>query len=146
MSQRKKILDYKNEFLTSFYKEVKSDYQKHIKNRNSNYHPSLLHKAIRDDDIDTFQSLISKNNFSIDEPIKSSFYERVHVYEIDLRPIKIAAIYKSIKIFKFLFMNDAIIDDNLLDFALYGSDLDIIHLCLCSINRFAKPRIIRVFN
>lgn len=127
--RKKKILSVNlNEIKSLFYKTVTSDYQKHILNRNLNYHPSLLHKSIREDDIDTFQLLISQNNYNLNEPIQYSYYERTKTIDLNLTPIKVAAVYGSLKVFKFLMMNNADLSGNLLCYAYFGSNAEIIHL------------------
>lgn len=119
-----------NEQRISLFNFVKENPEKHVFYRNLNYHPSPLHKAIREDDIDTFQSLLSQNNFCINHQIEFSFYERAKTMDKDLSLIQIAAIYGSIKIFKFLWMQeDIIINNNLLNYAYSGYNFEIIHLC-----------------
>lgn len=83
------------------YQDVKSDPQKHISNRSSCYHPSPLHKSIREDDIDTFQSLLYKSNYSVNYIIEFSMYERAQTIDSNISLIRIAATYGSIKIFSF---------------------------------------------
>lgn len=113
-----------------FYNFVKNNRQSHIFYRNLNYHPLPLYTAIREDDIDTFQSLISQNNYSLNTKIEFSEYERARTIEQQLTLIKIAAIYGSINIFKYLWMqDDTDIDDDLILFAYFGRNFDIIHLC-----------------
>ena len=53
----------------------------HIENRNRNYHPSLLHKSIREDDIDAFQKIISQNNYDINYIFDFSYYERARSHK-----------------------------------------------------------------
>lgn len=117
-----------NEKLKNFYETVISDYSNHILNRNLNYHPSPLHKSIRDDDIEAFQQLVSKNNYDLNSPIQHSFYERTKTIDLELEPIKISALYGSLKIFKFLMMNNVNFDQNLLCYAYFGANIEIIHL------------------
>lgn len=116
--------------LQELYKLVKTDPNRHIINRTTYYHPSALHKCIRDDDIDTFQSLLSKNNFSVNYQIPFSYYERAQTIDSNLSLIQVAATYSSLKIFKFLWMqNDIQIPANLLQYAFFGRNSEIIHLC-----------------
>lgn len=122
------INEKNNEFIKPFYETVISDYSQHILNRQLNYHPSLLHKAIREDDIDTFQSIISKNNIGINNKIPFSYYERTKTIDRNLEPIKVASLYGSVKVFKFLLMNNAELDKNILSYIYFGSNLEIIHL------------------
>lgn len=109
---------------------VKNNRQTHIMNRNLNYHPSHLHKLIREDDVESFQLYLAKNNIKINHKIEYSHYERSHTIENELSLIKIAAIYGSINTFKYLWIqNDIEFDNNLLSFAYFGQNFDIIHLC-----------------
>ena len=88
---------------------VKNNKEEHKIYRNSNYHPSTLHKSIREDDIDLFQSILAKNNYGINYKIEYSFHERSQP-----KDKKNSAIYGSLKIFKFLWMQKVIVlDDNL---------------------------------
>lgn len=114
----------------SLYEFVRANPKKHILYRNLNYHPSLLHKSIRDDDYETFQKILSRNNYSINHKIEYSRYERSKTIEKELSLIQIAAIYGSLIIFKFLWFQKRInINKNLLSYAYYGSNYEIIHLC-----------------
>lgn len=118
----KKVID--------FYNSIQNDRQAHFLNRNLNFHPSLIHKIIREDDIIEFQSFISKNNFDVNHKIEFSYYERSHTIDEKLSLIKTAAIYGSINIFKYLWLHkDIIINDDLILFAYFGQNFDIIHFC-----------------
>ena len=126
MKREKHILPENQEFLNY----VKNNRQTHIMNRNLNYHPSHLHKLIREDDVESFQLYLAKNNIKINHKIEFSHYERSHTIENELSLIKTATIYGSINIFKYLWIqNDIEFDDNLLPFAYFGQNFDIIHLC-----------------
>lgn len=65
----------------SFYNFVKFNPEKHVINRSLNYHPSSLHKVIREDDFDKFQIILSRNNYSINHKIEYSPYERSRMIE-----------------------------------------------------------------
>ena len=109
-------------------KSVNKDPQQHIKNREINYHPSTLHKSIREDDIDTFQSLLSKNSIDINHRIEYSFYERTQPHETSTSLIQTATIYGAQKIIKFLLLQpNLILDDNLVSYAYFSYDLNLIH-------------------
>lgn len=106
---------------------VKSDPQLHIKNRQLNYYPSNLHKSIREDDIDTFQSLLSQNQIDINYRFQYSFYERSSQNK-STSLIQVATIYGAVNICKFLLMQINIkLDDNLLSFAYTSHNFDLIH-------------------
>ena len=122
--------DQENEELRNFFKLIKSNPQEHIENRNKNYHPSKLHKSIREDDIETFQELLSQNNYTVNHKIEHSYYERTSTCDRNVSLIQIAAVYGSIKVFKFLWMqNDIILDDNLQFYTYSGRNFEIIHIC-----------------
>lgn len=137
-------------YLEEYLEIVESDPQKHILNRNLNYHPSILHKSIREDDIDTFQSLLYKNNIDVNYSIENSYYERAKTIDDTMSLIQITSIYGSLKIFKFLLNNEKIfIDDNLLCYAYCGYNFDIIHLCetKCSFDSvYLQPIALHQYN
>ena len=120
-----------NDELKEYYEFVKSNPKDHFLNRQLNYHPSSLHKSIREDDIETFQSILSKNNYDFNYRIKKSFYERLKmIMDEDMSLIQIAAFYGSLNIFKFLFIQKNIeFNKNLLSYAYAGENIEIIHLC-----------------
>lgn len=116
--------------LREFFEFVKSNPKQHIEYRNVNYHPSKLHKSIRDDDIETFQMLLSQNNYTVNHQIKHSYYERTSTCDKNVSLIQIAAVYGSVNIFKFLWMqNDIFLDDNLQFYSYSGRNFEIIHIC-----------------
>ena len=122
----------------SFYNFVKFNPEKHVINRSLNYHPSSLHKVIREDDFDKFQIILSRNNYSINHKIEYSPYERSRMIEKEMSLIQIAAVYGSLTIFKFLSIQKRIIiSKNLLSYAYFGYNYEIIHLCeqRCSYRR-----------
>ncbi|KAK8870894.1 hypothetical protein M9Y10_008806 [Tritrichomonas musculus] len=124
-------------FLREYLEKVEKDPKEHVLNRTLNYHHSKLHKSIREDDIDTFQSLLYKNNIDINHRIENSYYERSKTIDDDMSLIQIASIYGSIKVFKFLWQKENIfIDQNLLCYAYCGYNFEIIHICesKCSLN------------
>lgn len=131
--REKKLLNVINEpclrEIKLFYDLVKLNPSTHILNRSLNYHPSKLHKSIREDDIETFQSILSKNNLSVNHRIEQSVYERSHTPDKEMSLIQIAAIYGSLKVFKFLWMqNEIVFDKNLQRYANFGNNYEIIHL------------------
>ncbi|KAK8882810.1 hypothetical protein M9Y10_045452 [Tritrichomonas musculus] len=151
---REKTLFYNdnNEHLVdveTFYKIVRDDPEKHLYYRHLNHHPSSLHKAIRDDDIDTFQSLLSSNNIDVNYHFDFSFYERICLEKVTKQPslIHVAALYGSVTVFKYLWIQDGIIlDGNLQCFAFFGRNYDIIHLCekKCQPNKFVLSYLIDI--
>ncbi|KAK8839703.1 hypothetical protein M9Y10_031407 [Tritrichomonas musculus] len=129
--RKKNILsNSSNKLLKDFLQYVILNQEEHKKNREKHFNPLPLHKAIRDDDIELFQSILSKNNYDIDYLFNYSYYERTLTEDSTPSLIKIAAVYGSIKIFKFLWMQPTIvIDDNLICYAISGRNYEIIHIC-----------------
>ena len=119
--------DIKNDI--SFLQFVMNNPEEHIINRNLNYNPSYIHKLIRNDEIDEFQYYLSHENIEFNYKIPFSYYERAMTADRDLSLIKAAAIYGSLKIFKFLWMNLDEIEPDLLRYAYFGKNYDIIHTC-----------------
>lgn len=150
--EKKLFYNDNNEHLVdveTFYKIVRDDPEKHLYYRHLNHHPSSLHKAIRDDDIDTFQSLLSSNNIDVNYRFEFSFYERICLEKVTKQPslIHVAALYGSVTVFKYLWIQDGIIlDDNLQCFAFFGRNYDIIHLCekKCQPNKFVLSILIDI--
>ncbi|KAK8836383.1 hypothetical protein M9Y10_039726 [Tritrichomonas musculus] len=119
-----------NETLSQFSDFVIKNPEIHKEYRKNHFNPTQLHKTIRNDDIDEFQSLLSKNNYSYNHNFDFSYYERTLTECKTPSLIQIAATYGSIKIFKFLWMqNDIIYDDNLICYAISGRNYEIIHIC-----------------
>lgn len=120
----------RNSMVKNLYEIVQKDPQEHVINRSKLYHPSTLHKSIREDDIETFQSLLYKNNYNVNSVIDFSIYERTQTVDSDLSLIQVAATYGAIKIFKFLWIQaDIKPPKNILLYAFFGGNNEIIHLC-----------------
>ncbi|KAK8860503.1 hypothetical protein M9Y10_012168 [Tritrichomonas musculus] len=107
--------------------------------------------VIREDNPDKLRDLISKNNISYDYKIPYSYFEdRLCFFKKKDMPniIDYSALHGSIKIFKYLLMNDAKITDKTMEFAVYGGSYEIIHILenhKCSYSR-ALEASIRVHN
>lgn len=115
--------------LEIFLKIILSDIDQHKQNREKIFNTLPLHKIIHDDDIDAFQSTLSQNNFNINYNLNLFYYEQI-LNESKLSLIQIAAIYGSLKIFKFLWIQpNIIIDDSLIYYAIWGRNYEIIHIC-----------------
>lgn len=119
--------DIKNDL--SFLQIVMNNPEEHIINRNLNYNPSYIHKLIRNDEIDEFQYYLSHENIEFNYKIPFSYYERAITVDKDLSLIKVAAIYGSLRIFKFLWMHLDEIEPDLLRYAYFGKNYEIIHTC-----------------
>lgn len=133
-----------------FYLFVTQNPEKHIFYRKTFYNPSKLHKSIREDDIETFQSLLSKNNYGVNYRFKFSYYERKKPINKESSLLENAASYGSLKIFKFLWMQDnIIINDDLFDYAFLGGNLEIIHIVETKCNiilSFHQPILMHNFD
>ena len=132
------ILNGNDSNLSNFLKKVIANPEDHKQNREKSNNPSPLHKSIREDDIEEFQSILAKNNYDINYNFDYSYYERTLTECKTPSLIQIAATYGSIKIFKFLWMQPSIIfDDNLICYAISGRNYEIIHICetKCPIDR-----------
>ena len=103
--------------------------EEHIINRNLNYNPSYIHKLIRNDEIDEFQYYLSHENIEFNYEIPFSYYERAITVDKDLSLNKVAAVYGSLRIFKFLWMHLDEIEPDLLRYAYFGKNYEIIHTC-----------------
>lgn len=100
----------------------------HLKLRSEGMNESELAIIIRNDDIDSFQSYVSKLNFNLNGNIPKSKYEISFYLKSSTSLIEYAAFYGSLKIFKFLWMNNVHISDQLREFAVSGGNYEIVHI------------------
>ena len=91
-----------------------------------------LFKAIHDDNIEELRKISNGNNFNINCSILNSM-ETINNWSFDFKDkiqlIKLAAFSKSVKVFKYLIMNHAEIDDDLINYAIAGGNTEIIRIC-----------------
>lgn len=87
-----------------------------------------LRLAIKTDDIDGFQRIISESNISINSKIHESIIESCMCDNSGITLVKFAMNYNAIKIFKFLYMNNVEFDVGMISFAIYCRNYDIIHI------------------
>ncbi|KAK8888027.1 hypothetical protein M9Y10_039087 [Tritrichomonas musculus] len=87
-----------------------------------------LRLAIKLDDVDIFQALLSQSNLSINSNIQESVVEQFVIDQHEYRLIEYAAEYNSINIFKFLLMNDAELKPSLISSAIFSCNYEIIHI------------------
>ena len=85
-----------------------------------------LTKALLHDDVDKLQSIIIKN--SLDIPTATVPYNIFDDFDEKPTIINCAALYGSIKCFKYLFLNDGKIDESTLYFAVSGCNNEIIKI------------------
>ncbi|OHS95863.1 hypothetical protein TRFO_10266 [Tritrichomonas foetus] len=90
--------------------------------------PDELAIAIRKDNFEDFQTIISNSNLDINMTIDNSQYERFNF--INCRPtlLEFSAFFRSIIIFKYLLMNGAKLTPKLPKFATAGGNYEIIHI------------------
>lgn len=101
------------------------DYQDSIYSEIEN---NKLRLSIKRDDIDTFQEILSKSNISINSTLYESTLENSLIYPCELKLIEYAAFFNSVKIFKFLLMNDANLTENVTYYAISNQNYDLIHI------------------
>ena len=113
----------------------KFDYIMVNKMMDTGYCLDYIAEIIRNDDIDTFISIVSAkgNEFDFDQSIKSEGYERCDLLLNETSLINYAAFFNSIKIFKYLYLSKADIYDmnknySLIDYAICGGSIEIIHI------------------
>ncbi|OHS94516.1 hypothetical protein TRFO_39332 [Tritrichomonas foetus] len=83
--------------------------------------------TIKNDDIDTLQSLTSNSSLSLNHNFLKS--QNAFFQSFILSLIEVAAYFSSIKCFKFLLSNHVDLRDSLFFFAIAGGNPEIIHLC-----------------
>lgn len=128
--QAKKVYDE----LKSRYKNIfeSFDFRDFNNRRKIGKNDSPIALAIRDDDATKCQAIISSQNIKTDYHIPYSIFETVEgVSQKSNIPslLEYAAFFGSIKCFKYLVMNDFIVTPKLISFAIFGGNLEIIHIC-----------------
>ena len=103
-------------FFTSLPSLRKNDWELYSKYREDGYNHNFIYQLIKNDDIDKFQNLVSNEGLDINQMIPDSVFERALFLKDGARLVHIAAFYGSIKIFKYLVLND--VDLEMLDMAL----------------------------
>ena len=85
-----------------------------------------LRLSIKQDNIEKFQTIISHSNISIDSKIEENVCERY--WDIsDFSLLEFAVQFNAIKIFKFLVMNDAEINTELVHWVIQQENYEMIH-------------------
>lgn len=88
--------------------------------------------SIREDDVDKCQTIMSSSNIGFNSRIPYSLYETLGtVNRKSNMPylLEYAAFFGSIKCFKYFIMNNAPITEHLVSFAIFGGNVEIIHIC-----------------
>lgn len=93
----------------------------------NNFEYSNLIEAIKKDDITSFQDILAKTNInsSIELNIPSYKLDKIHNPSL----FELSAFFSSIKIFKFLLMNNVTKSKYLAHYAVAGGNYEIIHIC-----------------
>ena len=88
-----------------------------------------LSVLIQKDDIDSFQQKITLSNIDTQTyKIKLTNFEVKKFLDKEIFLIEYAALHGSLKIFKFLLMNDSKFSNKLFQYAIFGRNNEIIHL------------------
>lgn len=99
-----------------------NEYEKMLTSGN----PSLL-KALLDDNVESLQSYISKNNYDLNQTIPYSYYDQNYPILVSAKAIDYAALFGSINCFKFLMMNmEHLYYQGLLNSSIAGGNHEII--------------------
>lgn len=119
--------------------------EKHFKwlRLSGNYHDSIypeiednkLRLAIKRDDIDTFQKIVSNMNLPVDIKIEESVIENTLLSPSPIPLIEYASQFNSINIFKFLYLNDAEFDQDSIFFAMRSRNYEIYHIAEKSVEK-----------
>lgn len=119
----------------SEFKEIRSKYIKWLRESGDYNDPfyeeiekNRLRLSIKRDDIDTFQKILSELNISIDSTIMESSIENFLRRPEKLTFLEFAIEFESIKIAKFLIMNDAKFNENMIYFAIQRNNYELIHI------------------
>ena len=103
---------------------------------NSGYCNDEIARIIRNDDIESFNSIVSKSgkNFDYNQTVKTTVFERCSLISHEPTIIQYASFFNSVKIFKYLLSNKAdikILNHGIFSldhFAIAGGSVEIIHI------------------
>lgn len=126
-----------NQIYTSFYiqnleayfddeNEIEQEKEEKPNDEKDGY--NSIRKVIQNDDIDSFQNFISRTNENINSNLQKSS-QILNTFEKQCQKyIEYAAFFGSLHIFKFLWLNNAVVTENLFPLSIFGGDMEIIHL------------------
>lgn len=132
-----------NQIYTSFYiqnleayfddeNEIEQEKEEKPNDEKDGY--NSIRKVIQNDDIDSFQNFISRTNENINSNLQKSS-QILNTFEKQCQKyIEYAAFFGSLHIFKFLWLNNAVVTENLFPLSIFGGDMEIIHLIESKIN------------
>ena len=112
-------------------REINKDREKHDELRIKGRNHHQIAEIIRNDDIQQFQEIVAQTNVNLNSRIPYSFYEDCQfINRKSEMPflIEYASFFSSIKIFKFLGINDIKGNPITLQYAIAGGNYEIIHL------------------
>lgn len=127
-------IEYTDESISKF-KELRRKHFDWIRN-SGDFHDekykeienNKLRLALKTDDIDTFQKILSETNMPFDARISESTIENFLRFPMSISLIEFAVEFNSINIFKFLIMNDAKFDNEMNFIAIKSRNYEIVHL------------------
>lgn len=131
--KEKSFYSMKQSVISSGYQIDENDIQsyldKFIELRSKGQNPNPIAIAIRNDDVERFQTLLSQTNTSLNSTISRSIFERF-IFIDDEEPtlIEFASYFGSINCFKFLYQNIQKLPESISDYAIAGGNYEIIHL------------------
>lgn len=108
-----------------------NDFETHKKFVKIGKNMNNIAMSIRNDNLDELQqSLFEKDfKFNFNEIIPNSVYERCSFVNLKVTYIEYAAFFGSVKCFKYLLLNGAILTPNIAKFAVGGGNNEIIRIC-----------------
>ena len=125
---------YSNEAISNL-KEKRSKFFQWILNCGDYSDPSYreietdpLRLSIKMDDFDRFQKIISNSNISLNMSVRESIAETFVSRFLDISLIKYAINYNSVKIIKFLVMNDVTFDEGIVSYSIFNGNYDLVHM------------------
>lgn len=107
------------DFHDPFYREIESN---------------RLRLAIKTDDFESFQKILSNLNLSIDSKISESTLENFYFYPHEVPIIEYAMEFNAINIFKFLVIQNVNLTDNLVFGSIQSTNYEIIHVIESKMN------------
>lgn len=134
MSDHNDYIDYfAPELISYMSNEARNEEEDDLfeENRRIGENHNYICKLIRDDSVKEFISHVNKANLPIKKAqIQQSCFETnwflINQFEISL--MEYAAFFGSLKIFKYLYLNDENITDSIWQYAIHGNNAEIIHL------------------
>ncbi|OHS97468.1 hypothetical protein TRFO_36330 [Tritrichomonas foetus] len=99
-----------------------------LKNRIQFHNENHIAQIIREDNIDSFIDYISTVNLDLNSKIPSSIFEQNYEINNYSYLMEYSALFSSIHIFKFIWVNKTVIPTKIMDAAIIGGNYEIIHI------------------